>query len=170
MGRQPVTGDLTGLYFRGAEARFVSSTHAAIRWKPLGYEIEGEDPGMWELAHVGRTNPTWKGDVRKSSQLKYGQWMSIGDGDRFYFGDPRNVIVFGLYGHETMEMEDDDMPTADLSQPEMAAERDDSPSVSNPWEAALQLAISGPDSLSSWIWRLLLLLVGAIVAIAVFTH
>ena len=119
VGRQPRHGDRTGLYFRGGAAHFVSMTHAAIRWRPLGYEIEGEDPGVWEIMHAGKTNPTWRGEVRGSNELPYGEWVRIEDNDRFYFGDPSNRITFGLYGFDTLTSDyEDDPPTADLSEPE----------------------------------------------------
>lgn len=123
IGRQPKAGDRTGLYFRGGSAQFVSRTHAAIRWRPLGYQIEGEEAGVWELIHASATNPTWYKECRSSNQLQNGEWIEIKDGDRFFFGDPANWISFGLYGMDTLEVAIiNETPTADLSEAETQIE------------------------------------------------
>lgn len=117
IGRQPRNGNRNGLWFRGASSQFVSKTHAAVRWRPLGYQIDDEEAGVWEIIHASETNPTWKKEIRNSNQMVNGEWLEISDGDRFFFGDPDNWLSFGLYGEDTLSIEfENDIPTADLEE------------------------------------------------------
>ncbi|MEO1208613.1 MAG: FHA domain-containing protein [Cyanobacteria bacterium J06638_20] len=137
VGRQPQHGDRIGLYFRGGTAQFVSGSHAAIRWVSLGILDEDDNElGNWQIMHLSKTNPTWRGKISSSAEMPHGQWQAIEDGDRIAFGDPRNWIVFRLYGDETLQAIEQDEGPATVNKTMEEAIAQQMPEIDNPWEAA----------------------------------
>lgn len=172
IGRIPASGDRTGIYFRGPYARLASGRHALLRFS--SYEDgDGDLVESWEICHVGKTNPTWFGSISHDNELRRNDWQPIEDGDRYVFGHTANTLTFCLYSQSTEEIEVDDTPTANLTPAPVPA-----PSVAAPVPASvqekpwyvevIQVVLNGPKGWQTWIWWLILVVVGAVVVVLIY--
>lgn len=168
VGRRPVHGDRTGIYFSGRNANLVSTRHALLRFTSYP-DGGGEIIETWEICHVGRTNPTFYGSMGFNSALTPHDWQPIQDGDRFIFAHPDNTLIFRLFSEDTTEIlkeDEEDPPTADLAPTPAPALP---PATPRPWYAELiVLVLNGPKDLWNSIWWAFLAILAASIVLLIY--
>jgi pSer/pThr/pTyr-binding forkhead associated (FHA) protein len=118
--------------------QYVSVRHARLRFDP---ELE-----LWQIADTNSKNGTYVGR-RKIA----GAWRSLRDGDRIVVGKSWIIVSYNpddtLRGHKTVDGPTNVRPKTGLS-----------------WADVVALVLTGPDSFPNWLWWLLLLVAGILIA------
>lgn len=164
IGRQrDPSNSKTFIHFKD-KFRLISRRHALLRCD--------EETGLWQIMDgvdgKASSRGTYRREFSNKTRLPSLEWISIRDGDRFFFGSAQYWIFFSYNIDETLQSGQDETPTESRTQV-----REEGSGDANPWGIVKDIVdwLKAPSQ--NWkVVALKLLLLSATVAIAIvwITH